>query len=97
MQMNDTLYIANNQWIVETHVPMWKDYEHLFDSDHPNLVEPGRSTTVNGYQIPHTLEETKGVADFIIDKTNTILAEGDVPCTIPVSYTHLTLPTNREV
>ena len=56
MQMNDTLYIANNQWIVETHVPMWKDYEHLFDSDHPNLVEPGRSTTVNGYQIPHTLE-----------------------------------------
>ena len=60
--MNDTLYIGNSgQWLIETYVPMWQDYERLFKSNHPNLVEPGKSTTVNGYQIPHTLEETKDV------------------------------------
>ena len=71
--MNDVLYIANNRWIVETLAPMWKEYEELFDTDHPNLVEPGKSTTVNGYQVPHTLEETKGIANFIIEKTNSEL------------------------
>lgn len=80
--MNDTLYIANNRWIVETYAPMWQEYEKLFDNEHPNLVEPGRSTTVNGYQIPHTIEETKNIANFIIDKTNSVLKDGDVPCTV---------------
>ena len=85
--MNDTLYIGNSgQWLIETYVPMWQDYECLFNSEHPNLVEPGKSTTVNGYQIPNTLEETKEVADFIIDKTNAILHEGDVGCSI---YNHI--------
>ena len=80
--MNDVLYIANNRWIVETHAPMWKEYEELFDTDHPNLVEPGKSTTVNGYQVPHTLEETKGIANFIIEKTNSVLQEGKILCSL---------------
>jgi hypothetical protein len=84
--MDDILYIANNRWIVETHAPMWQDYEKLFDKDHPNLVEPGKSTTVNGYQIPQALEETKPIADFIVEKTNKVLQDGNVPCNI---HTHI--------
>jgi len=78
--MQDTLYIANNHWIVETYAPMWKEYECLFDIEHPNLVEPGKSTTVNGYQMPQSLDDTREIADFIIEKTNSILDEGQVRC-----------------
>ena len=42
-KMNDTLYIGNSgQWLIETYVPMWQDYECLFNSDPFNLVEPAK-------------------------------------------------------
>ena len=80
--MSDTFYSANSRWIVESHAPMFSDYETLLNTNQPNLVEPGRSTTVHGYQIPHTIEETQDLAEFIIKKTNNILTKSNTPCQI---------------
>ena len=42
---------------------------------------------------------SRGVPSFILNTAymNAIVAAGGVPMMMAVSYTHLTLPTNREV
>ena len=61
------------------------------------------ASSVAGQSIPPELaatlyEETEGNPLFVVETVRAALsAEGDGARQIPVSYTHLTLPTNREV
>lgn len=78
--MSDMYYCANGKWIVETSIDSYSDYLHLFNTTGPN--GSATTTTVNGYQQGHTIEETKLLADIIIEKTNTILTNTNTPCQI---------------
>ena len=46
---------------------------------------------------PGATNTVTGLADALMDSTPLVLVTGQVGSSLPVSYTHLTLPTNREV
>lgn len=76
----NNFYCLNGRWIVETSVDCFLEYEKLFTTDQPDGSD--RTTTVNGYQQGHSIQDTKGLADEIILKTNTMLTNCNVPCEI---------------
>ena len=51
------------------------------------------------YDPPRTADDDVEFADIFdpFSNSNEPLFQDIIPCCIPVSYTHLTLPTNREV
>lgn len=77
--MDDLFYCANGRWIVESYIPFYQEAEALLTYEQPNMITPGSSTTVNGYQIGHTLKSTEKFAEFIVQKTNSILQNYKYP------------------
>jgi len=70
---NKIFYEFYNSWILES---KWNDYEKyldLFNSNEPNKVTPGISTTVNGYQVGQELSDITDLTDDIITEINNIL------------------------
>lgn len=78
--LDNNFYCLNGRWVVETSVDCYLDYENLFNYTHPD--GSGQTTTVNGYQQGHSTDETKLLADEIIIKTNTMLAQYSMPLII---------------
>jgi len=70
---NKIFYEFYNSWILES---KWADYEKyldLFNSNEPNKVTPGVSTTVNGYQIGQELTNISELTNIIRKEVNNIL------------------------